>query len=307
MKQVKLLLGIAFMAIVLSSCDENVSKITDVAKQFVEGVVSKDKVTIYELYPNIKNFTNLQLPDTLKVENIKVELDKTDSVYIAKLNDKQSLVCLIDSEGVKICDSYNVLKLDSLCYDLAAKTGFPVKHLSDMTVGQMFSDDGEYITYLEKKYPSAANGNLYYSGGYYSWGRNYGSYQMSFDIPITNTGEHPVNGEDYKVEITYYRNDMGTVVSAPSIVSGVDLAPGEMYVFTTYKNELYNYNPNTGSGLYWTVNIIFKNASKATLLDRYGSFTGKEYDEFFVAKEEKEKAEAEKSEASDSIKVKTKK
>ncbi len=293
-KKIKLL-SICFMTLVLSSCDENVSKVEEVAKQFVEGVLEKDKVTIFEMYPNSRVFSNLLLPDTIKVDGIKVEFDETDSVYVVKLNEKQSLICKIDSGEVKIYDSYNVLKLDSLCYDLAAKTGYPVKHLSDIATGRAFSDDSDFIIFLSEEYPFAANGNLTAACGYYRWGKNYGSWYMDFDTTISNNGENPVKGEDYFVEISYYRSDTGTKISTTDIVKGVDLAPGESYVYTTSHPELYRYNPSNGSegtGIFWNNTIKFKNASTTTMLNKYGSFTGKEYEEFTAQQKKKTKAKA---------------
>lgn len=306
MKKLVKLFCVAFVAMLLSSCDENVSKVKDVVNQFVEGVNSKDKVTIFEMYPNIRNFTNLQLPDTIKIDGMKVEFDEKDSVYLARINDKQTLVCIIDSAGITISDSYNVLKLDSTCYDLAAKTGFPVKQMSDMTVGQMFSDEGEFASYLQLMYPSAANGNLSANGGYYRWGRDNTGWYMRFDTTVSNYGENPVKGADYFVEISYFRRDTGSPLSTKNVEQGVDLAPGESYVYTTNKPELWQYNPNNGSvgsGVDVSASIKFKNTSKAVMLNKYGSFTGKEYEEFVALQKEKEKAETEKPEANDSIKA----
>lgn len=290
MKVIKMI-AIAFMAIVLSSCDENVKKVEEVAKQFVEGVNTKDKVLIYEMYPNSRNFSNLQFPDTIKVEGLKVEFDETDSVYLAKLNDKQTLVCIFDSAGIKISDSYNVLKLDSACYDLAAKTGFPVKQMSDMTVGKMFSDEGDFMFFLQGKYPSVVFGNLSSTPSYYSWGRNNGSWFMIFESTVTNNSENPVKGEDYFVEISYFRGDTGTSLGSTDIEKGVDLAPGESFVYKTNHPAFFQYNPNNGSvgcGVTWRIDIKFKNASKAVMLSKYGSFTGKEYEEFLNMTKENE-------------------
>ena len=277
------MIALAFVAIALSSCDENVKKVEEVTKQFVEGVNTKDKVLIYEMYPNSRNFSNLQFPDTIKVEGLKVEFDETDSVYLAKLNDKQTLVCIIDSAGIKISDSYNVLKLDSTCYDLAAKTGFPVKQMSDMTVGKMFSDEGDFMFFLQGKYPSVVFGNLSSTPSYYSWGRNNGSWFMIFESTVTNNSENPVKGEDYFVEISYFRGDTGTSLGSTDIEKGVDLAPGESFVYKTNHPAFFQYNPNNGSvgcGVTWRIDIKFKNASKAVMLSKYGSFTGKEYEEY---------------------------
>ena len=295
MKVFKKFFSLCLIALVLSSCDENVSKVEEAAKQFIEGVIAKDKVTIYEMYPNTRVYSNLLLPDSIKVDGIKVEFDKTDSVYIVKLNEKQSLICRVDSSEVKICDSYNVLKLDSLSYDLAAKTGYPVKQLSDMTAGKTFGDEGDFIAYLEEMLPSAANGNLYQENGRYSWtGGWYPSVQ--FDFPVTNMGKNEVKGEDYNMECVFYNRETNERIGT-SIANGLDLAPGETKIFTLFKNELFNVAKNYG--IYCNPVFNFKNASKAMLLDRYGSFTGKEYEEFVAQQKKGEKEETEKPEAND--------
>ena len=61
-------------------------------------------------------------------------------------------------------------------------------------------------------------------------------------------------------------------------MEGVDIAGGETQVVHIYKRELYYYANQRN--VTWTTTFKFKNASTATMLARYGSFTGKEYDEF---------------------------
>lgn len=281
MKQLKYF-TLVLLSVLMASCDENKSKVKEVATQFVSAVVSKDKVVINEMYPNAKTYSVLQIVDSINSESVEVEFNEKDSIYIAKLNDKQSLVVKIkDENDIAIMDSYGILKLDSAAYDLAAKTSAPITKQSDLTNGKLFSDEGEFVQYLSGLYPSAANGNLYSSHLRYSW--TGGSYPtMTFESPVTNGGNTKINGSDYNVEIAYHRGDTGECVGT-SVEHGVDLEPIETYIFTTYKNELYCYNPNhptIGGGINWVVYFNFKNASTATMLAKYGSFTGKEYDEF---------------------------
>ena len=133
------LFGMGLVVLVLSSCDQNVGKVEEVAKQFVEGVIAKDTVAIYEMYPNTRVYSSLLLPDSIIVDGMKVEFNKSDSLYVVKLNEKQSLICGVDSSRVKIYDSYNVLKLDSLSDDLVAKMGFLQERPSDIDKGEAFS------------------------------------------------------------------------------------------------------------------------------------------------------------------------
>lgn len=285
MKIFKFLIA-AVAVVMLASCDSNKGKVSDMAKQFVEAVQNKDKVTIYELYPNSRAFSNLQLTDSIISKDIDVEYSKEDSVYMAKLNDNQALIVKVEKDSTTnedklvICDSYNVLKLDSACYDLAAKVGAPVKKNSDMLNGELFDNDSEFIAYLSEQYPSAANGNLYTDGGRYSWTGGW-SPTLTIMQPITNGGETAVKGEDYSVEFTFFARDTDQQVGT-YVQNGWDLAAGETQVMTYFKNDLLYYKNN----LYWNINFNFKNASTATLLDKYGSFTGKEYEDFLKAQSE---------------------
>lgn len=285
MKVLKVLFAVA-VAILMASCDSNKGKVSDIAKQFVEAVQDKDKVTIYELYPNARIYSNLQLTDNIANNDIDVEFNQEDSVYLAKLSDRQSLVFKVvtDStskeEKLVICDSYNILKLDSACYDLAAKTGAPVTKNSDMTNGEMFNNSSDFISYLSERYASAANGNIYFQDGRYSWRVG----MVTFETPITNSGETAVKGEDYSIEYQFFTIDTDEKVGT-YVEDGFDLAPSETQVVTFLKNDLYYYASNRN--LYIKKGLNFKNASTATLLAKYGSFTGKEYEEFLKAKSEK--------------------
>lgn len=278
-------LAAALLALIMVSCDSNKGKVKEVAAQFAAAVAAKDKVVINELYPNAKTYSVLQLVDTINADNLEVEYDETDSVYIAKYNDKQKVVFKVTGENdVTIMDSYNILKLDSSAYELAAKVSAPVLKQSDLKNGELFADDSPFMEYLSAKYPNASNGNLYHANGRYSW--RGGSYcTVQFDLPVTNGGDASVKGEDYTMEVVYTNRETGERIGT-SVENGVDLTPSETYVYTIWKNELFNAAKN--SGIYCYVTFKFKNASVSTMLARYGSFTGKEYDEFV-----KEMAEAE--------------
>lgn len=290
------LLASLFVASVLTSCDANKSKVSDYAKQYAQAVNSKDKVVINEMYPNSKNYSCLIMPDTLSAENVEVEYVKEDSVYVAKLNDKQSLVVKVEGEDkLQICDSYGILKLDSASYDLAAKTGTPVTKTSDITNGKMFDNDGDFIKYLEEQYPTAAYGNLYLTNG--RWNSRGGWYpSVTIEQPITNGGDKNIKGEDYSVEFVFIDNSTNERIGTET-VEGLDIAGGETQVIHIYKSELYRYANSDNKVLNWRTSLKFKNVSTATLLSRYGSFTGKEYDDFLKSqsKEKKDKKEVDKA------------
>lgn len=285
MKALKLS-ALFLIAILFASCDANKGKVSDLVKQYVQAINEKDKVALNELYPNSKNFSNLTPADTLTIDDISVEFDEKDSVYIAKINDKQSfIVKVVGEDDLQIRDSYGVLKLDTASYDLAAKTGAPVKKMSDMANGQMFSDDGSFVTYLAELYPNAANGNLYFSNGRYNWQGGWFP-SVTIEAPITNGGDKEVKGEDYNVEFVFLNGETGERVGT-EVMYGLDIAGGETQVMHISKKELYYYASNRI--LNWQTTFKFKNASTATMLSRYGSFTGKEYDEFEKASKKDKK------------------
>lgn len=285
MRKIKFV-AFALLCVLFASCDQNKGKVKDVASQFISAVSSKDKVVINDLYPNAKTYSVLQVVDSINSESIEVEYNEKDSVYIAKLNDKQSLVFKVKGENEAIItDSYGVLKLDSAAYELAAKTSAPVTKQSDMINGKLFSDEGDFISYLSEQYPNAANGNLYHSHGKYSWQGGWYP-NVTIEAPVTNGGNANIKGEDYSIEFIFTRSDTGERVGT-EVVSGVDIAGTETYVFHIYKKELYYYANNRILG--WSTTFKFKNASTSTMLAKYGSFTGKEYDEFVKVQAKKQK------------------
>ena len=276
------------LCVFMASCDSNQGKVKNVAEEFLSAVAAKDRITINELYPSARTYSVLKLADAIDSKGIKVEFNKTDSVYIAKLNDTQSLVLKVaGKDTIKIIDSYNVLKLEKGAYDLAVETSAPIKYQSDMENGKLFDteyDDGyTFINYLSEFYPAAIRGNLYEHDSRYMWGRKEGRWFVAFDIPVTNGGESTIQGADYSVEIEYYEISTNERTGT-SVIDGVDLAPGETHVFTTEKDELYK--RATNHDLTWNTNFQFKKLSKAGMLAKYGRFSGTEYEEYIKWRDE---------------------
>lgn len=265
------------------SCDANKSKVTEVAKEFIQSVANNDKVAMYELYPEARSYTNLQPVKGISDADIKVEAED-DSTYIVNLDTKKKLVIKMSTEGTfVIADSYNVLQLDSVSYELAAKTGVPSNQLSDITNGQLFSDNSDYIDYLESLDPMAMSGNLLYHDVRYNW-RGGQFPTVEFDTPVTNNGESTVKGVDYSVEFVFFLKSTNERVGT-AVENGVDLAQGETHVFTIWKNELFYYANNRD--LYLKVNFQFRNISKAGMLAKYGTFSGEEYQTYRKLADEK--------------------
>lgn len=272
MKTAKLL-GLCILCAGMASCDANKGKVANVANEFIQALANNDKVTMYELYPHTRVYTNLVPIKEMTGVDVNVEAEN-DSTYIANLDAKKKLVIKISADGqISIVDSYNVLLLDSVSYELAAKTGVPANQLSDIAKGQLFLDDSNYMNMLANIYSLAMNGNLYYHDGRYNWrGGAYPSVQ--FDTPVTNGGKSNVKGSDYSMETVYFRRDNNERIGT-SVEEGVDLAPGETYVFTTWKNELYYYAYE--HNIYCQHSFHFKNMSQAAMLAKYATFSGEEY------------------------------
>lgn len=290
-----------FLCMGMISCDANKSKVADVAKEFVQAATNGDKVTMYELYPQARTYANLQPVKGVTDADIKVEADGTDkSLYIASLDAKKKLVMKVSDEGtIEITDSYGVLLLDSISYELAAKTGVPSNQFSDITNGQLFSDGSDYIEYLAKRYPAAMVGNLYCHDSRYIWGGMGAAYRnVQFDNPVTNNGDNAVKGEEYSVEIVYFERSTGER-KGTSVEKGVDLAPKETHVFTTFKEELYYYAFD--SNLYMEIHFQFRNISQAGMLAKYGTFTGSEYNEYEEQKDSQDPDEAKKDDGYNAI------
>ena len=79
----------AFVALgFCTSCDANKGKVADLAEKFIQAIEENDKIQLYEIYPNVRQMEVVEFPKSVG-DDIDVEFDETDSVYIAKFNDKQ--------------------------------------------------------------------------------------------------------------------------------------------------------------------------------------------------------------------------
>ena len=258
-----------------SSCDKNIGKIEEIAENFATSVNNNDKVSLYEINPLCRTYKHMNLPSSLSADDLDVEFNEEDSTYLAKYSDNQYLVFKVDGEDAKIIDSYGILCLDSVCYELAAQLGVPVKQKSDLYNAKLFNeDDSRLLNWLKGEYKDAANAYLDVSDGvYYRRGRN-GS--VKIEEKITNKGSKPVSGDDYVVEYTITKA-RGESVKLSHVKGGVDLMPGESSEIYFYKDEAYNWAE--ARNLTWTSKIVFKKPIFEVLL-KYGKFKGDEYDRF---------------------------
>lgn len=258
-----------------SSCDKNIGKIEEIAENFVTSVNNNDKVSIYEINPLCRTYKHMNLPSSLSADDLDVEFNEEDSTYLAKYSDNQYLVFKVDGEDAKIIDSYGILCLDSVCYELAAQLGVPVKQKSDLYNAKLFNeDDSRFLNWLKDEYKDAANAYLDLSNSSNTWW----GYNASLKISekITNKGSKPVSGDDYVVEYTI-KKARGKSVKLSHVNGGVDLMPGESSVISFYKDEAYKWAE--ARNLTWTSKIVFTKPIFEVLL-KYGKFKGDEYDRF---------------------------
>lgn len=286
------ILSLFVLSMLFISCDSNKSKVSDVAKKFVQAAINNDKATIYELYPEIRDYPDLQIAKDLTDKSISVDFNETDSTYIANLSEQMKLIVEVsDSNTIKIINSYNVFLLDSISNELAIKTGTPINQLPDLTIGWLFDDSmlgclydadnnhelffKSYMYFLKEANSDAVNGNLYDHDAQIAWGGGYNKY-VRLEIPVSNGGQTFVKGDDYTVEIICYETSTEERIGT-SIERGVDLAPGETFVFITNQDELYRYANN--NNMTYGMDFHFK-LSNTGMLVKYGQFSGNEYNKY---------------------------
>lgn len=252
------------------SCDANKGKVSDLAEKFVKAIGENDKVTIYELYPSLRNMDVLTIPTTLP-NDIDVEFNENDSVYVAKLDDEKSLIVKVYGEDkLQIIDSYKVFKLDSLTYELAAKVGAPVNSMSDIWNGKYFNNDGHFINWLEynsKKILTTDNGRYTWRGGRYC--------DCKINERITNNTKHSFEYGEYSIEYEFKNRKTGEKVGTHT-EPGPSLAPGESQTIYFWKDELY-YIASKSNLMWGSGKIVFKDKNKAHSFAKYGEFNGDEY------------------------------
>lgn len=251
-----------------TSCDANKGKVADMAEKFIKAVSEKDKVTVYQLYPAVRNMDVLTFPTALP-DDIDVEFDETDSVYVANLGDDKSLIVEVYGEDkLQIIDSYKVFKLDSLTYELAAKVGAPVNSKSDMWNGKYFDDDSHFISWLDSnssKIVSTDNGS-------WTW---WGSGRTEISERVTNHSKYNFGWDEFSIQYEFKNTKTGEIIGTHT-KTGPSLAPGESQTIEFRKDALYN--AARKRQLNWDTKVVFKEKNQAHAYAKYGEFKGDEYD-----------------------------
>lgn len=261
----------AFVALgFCTSCDANKGKVADLAEKFIQAIEENDKIQLYEIYPNVRQMEVVEFPKSVG-DDIDVEFDETDSVYIAKFNDKQSLIVKKYGEDkFQIIDSYQVFKLDSLTYELAAKVGAPVKSKSDLWNAKYFDDDSHFIDWLG----SNSGKIISTDNGRYTW---WGSGRTEITERVTNHSKYNFGWDEYSIQYEFKNWKTGEIIGTHT-KTGPSLAPGESQTIEFRKDALYN--TARKSQLTWGSGgkIVFKEKYQAHAFAKYGEFKGDEYD-----------------------------
>lgn len=280
MKTIKIYLASLIAIMCLQSCDSNKGKIKEMTKQFVSALNEKDKATIYNMFPDAKNISNMKLPENIIDGEISVE--KNDSgLYIASISNSRQQKFVFDVKGdneIQIKDSYSLFELDSAAMELSIKTGVPLKKISDINISELMNEEGKYILHLMNLYSNEISGNLVYETGEYSWNHAY-SGNVTVSQPIRNKGDVAIKGSEYNVEFTFY-SPGGTVSSRKKMVeSGVDLEPNEAATLCLMPGGAWVYACDNGD-FAWYVSFVYKNMTPIKTLLKYVKFSGNEYDKY---------------------------
>lgn len=279
----KVFMLLSTVLLLLTSCDSNKDKAEALSKQFIEAVNGNDKSTIFDLYPKAQKMKNLFIVKEITAGEIVVEKNEETGYYTATLDNqkKQKLVFETDNvNNLSIINSYGVLQLDSINYELALKTGVPLKKLSDIELGQLFREEN-FLYYLQNLYSEAANGYIYVdTQGRYGWGRRYGNSYAEMLITVTNYGETFMPGDDYSLEVEAYRKSTGEKLGTKTRF-GQDLVAHETTTLNVPCDEFYNAAVNYD--LSWNTMIHIRNYTKSQLLLKYAPLKGTEYEDYIMA------------------------
>ena len=273
-------LWLLFALVIFASCDSNKGKVEEMTKQFMAAVNGNDKASIYNIYPDAKEVSNMKLPQSIAEGEISVE--KNDSgKYIASIANARQQKFVFEVKGeneIVIEDSYSLLDMDSAAMELSIKTGIPMKKLSDRTLSGLINEEGKFVKYLERIYSKDISGGLVYEEGYYTWNTAYGG-SVSVTQPIRNTSDVAIKGSEYNVEFLFYSPNGISSVRKTIVEPGQDLEPNEA-------TTLYVY-PGTGSlsacenkDFGWNITFVYKNRQPIRTLLKYVKFSGDEYNKY---------------------------
>ncbi len=264
----------------LTSCDKNNGKAKEIAEQFITAINDGDKAAVFEIFPQLNEFENLEMATEIKGEDRSVEKDEESGNYIVTVDKKrnQRLVFGLDSIGdLHMLDTYGVFHLDSLSNELALRTGVPQKKISDIEQAKLLKPDSYYMQYLKELPAVQDNMMLTASSGAYSWRTGVYSY-VRLNFSVTNNGSITMPGSDYYLLVDIKQRSTGNTISNQKTVDGIDIAPGESREFNVAADECIRYATNRDISYYVTVK--YRCESEIEMLLDYGKFNGKEYDEY---------------------------
>lgn len=177
---------------------------------------------------------------------------------------------------------YGLFTINEMYADMAVKAGVPMKQLSDLTLNSLLAEDGDFISFIKKKFEGLTDIKLQdFDGVYnreYSW--------VNIEQNIKNVGEYPVKGQNYDVVFNFKDSD-GNCAASTKTIAGVDLQPGETF---TYNFQLNGYATAAfNHTLSWTVSFNQKGGGSLKDMLKKAKFSGSEYNEFIQKKQRKER------------------
>ncbi len=272
--------AVIIMTLVLcTSCDKNEGMSKELAQKFVTAYNEGDKAGVYDLFPAIKEFSNLQISGKLNEEDLSVEKYDSTNQYVVTIDEQrnQKLVYEADStDNLRLVDSYGVFHLDSLSNEIALKTGVPLKKISDIEQAKILDPEGYFMKFLAAHYCTSKDA-LWTEDEHYLYGRNSIKYYCTLIFNVHNLSKVAISGKDYYVEIT--TSQVSTAYEGSTrTLDGVDIAPGEKREFKVDADECCRWAME--SDLKYNATVKMRPQSVIDMLLNYGNFKGEEYDEF---------------------------
>lgn len=221
MKHFNRLVVIAFIVALACSCTE--SKLKQLAQDFTTAVAKNDTAAIVALYPDAKMAD--KLVEGLPTDKITI-VEKADT-FVVNFDADHSLSVVQTNDGdFRIVNSHGIFSFPAERMDLALKTGWVKKGMSDLQIAEQFTDT-TFINYLSKKYIAQFKSKLTIGKSVDGVGQqDIASMSANYIVNVVNKTNQEIKGTDYKVWVgdeAYNGGRDWEFSSSP----GKDVKPGE--------------------------------------------------------------------------------
>lgn len=257
--------------LVISSCeDEKTSKVRYIAKRFANAINKGDNETVYELFPGSKDLPNMSMVKNIDISSIDINYVDSIKEYVVKYGNKQEIEIKDSCGTMRIIDSYHILKLDSIPYELALITGVPVNKMSDIQLCNCMREGSTLMTLLQNKLSIEDILKLKSKRIDWEYHGNIGGAYLYLDI--RNIGKKDIRGLDYKIEYSIFSIWDDTHFET-GFLDGNDIASGDLKKIRAYvdiEGRLVDF-------VYVTIKFEFNNLSSHMQFLKYGVWDGNEY------------------------------